>query len=150
MDKLSAQLRVDAKRIEASVSSDLEKRIQASLTGVTPWADPAVRQSPRQSAHRNVKPAALWWASSLTGIAAAIVLVVWVNWMQQPALAPVTTPVAANYSSSPDPSNSSPMAPPIDLHAETAALTGPLKQEYSAVQTDLKRAEKQVRKQIGL
>ena len=60
MDKLAKQLREDAERIDATISEELDNRIQASLQGVQPE-----RTGGRATAAR---PRWFWWASSLTGV----------------------------------------------------------------------------------
>ncbi len=131
MDKLSKQLRQDAEKIEVRVSDELDRRIAASLRSVTPEAEiVAVPKSQR--------PALFWWASSLTGIAAAAAVIVIVNTQQavKPAAPTPTSIVAA--------------VPVIDWETETAALAGPLQQELDALQSDIKKAERKVRDDIGL
>ncbi len=131
MDKLANRLRQDAEKIEVSVSRELDDRIAASLQGVTPEGRAATRREP-------AKPLGFWWASSLTGIAAAAAVIVIINLQQgrEPSQATPTDVVAA--------------VPIIDLQAETAALTGPLQQELENLQADIKKAEEKVRKDIGL
>jgi len=130
MDKLAKQLRADAERIEVTVSDELDRRINASLQAVTP-----VEQSPGPVAS---KPPIFWWASTLTGIAAAIAVLVIVNW-QVP-----DEPVSAT------PSNIVAAVPSIHLKAESAMLTGPLQDELDKLQSDLKKAEEKVKRDIGL
>ncbi len=62
MDKLAKQLREDAAKIKVEVSAELDDRIRASLQGVTPEQPPDSLPPTR--------PRSMWWASSLTGIAA--------------------------------------------------------------------------------
>ena len=83
MDKLAEQLKSDAKAIEVEVSDELNRRIRASLRGTEPERDERVR--PQQ------RPAAFWWASSLTGIAAALVVIAVINSHSQVAERPQTT-----------------------------------------------------------
>ena len=135
MDKLADRLRKDADNIEVAVSDELDHRIAASLRSVTPY-----RES--DSIVTSRRPASFWWASSVTGIATAVAVLIFVNsgTSQVPATAtPTTTPpgiVAA--------------VPAIDWKAETAMLTGPLQQELDALQSDFKKAERKVKDDIGL
>jgi len=135
MDKLADRLRKDADNIEVAVSDELDHRIAASLRSVTPY-----RES--DSIVTSRRPASFWWASSVTGIATAVAVIIFVNsgTSQVPATAtPTTTPpgiVAA--------------VPAIDWKAETAMLTGPLQQELDALQSDFKKAERKVKDDIGL
>ena len=131
MDKLAEQLRADAARIESSISPELDARIRASLQGITP--EPAAQRLPK----RESKSFSSWWLSSLTGVAAVLVLIIMVN-LQAPDPAPV-------------PSNSTPqplILPAIEWHARTAVLTSPLEQEIDNLQSDLKKAEEAVKQDI--
>ncbi len=132
MDKLARRLGEDADRIEVTVSEELDNRIAASLRGITP--EDAGR-APRERA----KPAGFWWASSLTGIAAATAVIVIMN-MQQAEEPPVATPVDIVATT----------VPAFDWKAESASLTSPLQQELENLQADIRKAEKKVRKDIGL
>jgi len=129
MDKLANRLREDADKIEVTVSEELDRRITASLQGVTPEG---------VAARERARPVGFWWASSLTGIAAAAAVIALMN-MQQAGDPPTATPtdiVAA--------------VPVIDWQAEAAALTGPLQEELENLQADIKKAEEKVKKDIGL
>ncbi|NCF16137.1 MAG: hypothetical protein GWP62_12555 [Gammaproteobacteria bacterium] len=128
MDKLAKQLRADAERIEVTVSDELDRRINASLRAVEP-----VEQVPRTA-----KPPFFWLASTLTGVAAAVAVIAIVNW-QSPDEQTSATPV--NFVAA---------VPTIDLKAESAMLTGPLQDELDKLQSDLKKAEEKVKRDIGL
>ena len=129
MDKLAKQLRTDAERIEVTVSDELDRRINASLRAVTP-----VEQTPDTVAS---KPPLFWWASTITGIAAAVAVIAIVNW-QVP-----DKPVSAT------PANIVAAVPSIDLKAESAMLTRPLQEELDKLQSDLKKVEEKVKRDIG-
>ena len=60
-----------------------------------------------------------------------------VNWQADEQ--PVSTPVPLAE-----------LQPPIELNMEAAKLTAPLQQELDALQSDLKKAEEKVRRDIGL
>jgi hypothetical protein len=134
MDKLAKQLKDDAARIDVHVSDDFDRRMTASLQSVSPEMPAAQRLVQR--------PATFWWASSLTGIATALVLIAVFNSpspvedspIVPPALSPVTVATI----------------PTIDWKAESAMLTRPLQKELSNLQADLKKAEEKVKKEIGL
>ena len=130
MDKLEQRLREDAQHIEVKVSDELDDRIAASLRAVTPQAPPSRRL-------RSGRPALFWWASSLTGAAAALAVIAIVN-LQSPS-APIEAPPPAMAA-----------VPVVDWQAETAALTSPLHEELENLQSDLKKAEKKLREDIGL
>ncbi len=129
MDKLSRRLREDAANINIEVSAELDERIRASLEGVTPERARDDAVSPR--------PRSMWWASSLTGVAAAIVVIVLVN-LNQPEPPPTTTTAQIIPTFTPT------------LIARHAVMTAPLQKELEALEADLKKAEEAVRKDIGL
>lgn len=131
MDKLAEQLRADAARIESSISPELDARIRASLQGITP--EPAAQRASK----RESKSFSSWWMSSLTGVAAALVLIIFVN-----LRAPDPAPVVSN--STPQPL----ILPTVEWHARTAVLTSPLEQEIDNLQSDLKKAEEAVKQDI--
>jgi len=79
-----------------------------------------------------------WWASSLTGIVAAAVVIVIVNTLEP------------EQTAAPTPANVVAAVPVIDWKTETATLTGPLQEELNALQSDIKKAERKVREDIGL
>ena len=128
MDKLAKQLRTDAERIEVTVSDELDRRINASLRAVEP-----VVEAPRAT-----RPPLFWLASTLTGVAAAAAVIAIVNWKSP------DEPVSAT------PVNFAAAVPVIDLKAESAMLTGPLQDELDKLQSDLKKAEEKVKRDIGL
>lgn len=132
MDKLTRQLRDDAARIDASISPELDARINASLHAVTP----VKKASPRPRSW------SFWLASSLTGAAAAIAVIAIVN-MRQPEVAEPAAVAAVEQ-------DTSYTVPVFDLKAETAVLTNPLSEELQALQSDLKKAEQKVREDVGL
>lgn len=131
MDKLANRLREDAANIEVRVSDELDRRITASLERVAAESRDA---SPRQKG----RPPLFWWASSLTGLAAAIAVIAILNIEEPPG------PVSAT------PDNFVADLPAIDLRAETAMLAGPLQKELDALESDLRKAEERIRSDIGL
>lgn len=129
MDKLSKRLREDAANINVEVSVELDERIRASLEGITP-------ERPRDDVTAP-RPRSMWWASSLTGIAAATVVIVLVNLNEpEPPRAPTSAEVI-------------PIATPL-LITRPAVMTEPLQKELEDLEADLKKAEEAVRKDIGL
>jgi hypothetical protein len=127
MDKLAKQLREDAERIDATISAELDDRIWASLQGITPESANEQRQPSKSSS--------FWWASSLTGLAAAIAVIAIVNMRGPDPVAPQTaqTPL---------------ILPKIEWNARSAVLTSPLEQEIEDLQSDLKKAEQAVKEDI--
>ena len=131
MDELARQLKQDAGNIDVVVSPELDQRIRASLESVTP-------ETARRRRKERARPAGFWWASSLTGIAAAAAVIVIVNTQQQE---PAATASPAIISAA---------VPSIDWKTETATLTGQLEQELDALQSDIRKAEEKVKREIGL
>jgi hypothetical protein len=130
MDKLAKQLREDADRIDVSISSEMENRIRASLAGVRP-------ETPRNRAAAPRQPW-FWWASSLTGLAAAAAIVLIVN-LRGPLEAP---PPVAQATSTFD-------VPAVEWRLRPAVLTSPLEEEYVDLQADLRKAEQLLRQDIA-
>lgn len=127
MDKLAGKLRSDAEQIEVSISPQLDDRIRASLEGVT--QDNSAAKTRRQ-------PAAFWWASSLTGVAATVAIVAIVN---------LTGPEPEVGITQPPPSLA---ATQFDWKLKPAVLTRTLEQELEDIQADFKKAEQAVRSDI--
>jgi len=133
MDNLASKLREDADRIDAEVSAELDHRIRASLQGVTPVTG---RRRPQRSQ-------TLWWASSLTGVAAALAVIAVINLTGKRPEAPAAHPIADN-------AVQQMVIPQLDLKAEAATLTGPLAEELENLQADLRKAEEVVRRDVRI
>jgi hypothetical protein len=135
MDKLAGQLKSDAGQIEVHISNELERRIDASLQGVSPER--------RATSAPERRRAGFWWASSLTGAIVALLVLGLVNFYSRPAVvqdsATATTPVAELMDT-----------PIIEWKTRSAMLTSPLRQELEDLQSDVERAEKIVRASLGL
>lgn len=134
MDKLAERLRKDAADIHVEVSPELDNRLRASLAGITP-------EAPRESRPRH--SAFFWWASSLTGIAAAVVLILLVN-TSEPVDA-VSVPVATTQADI-----DLPELPALPLKAEQAMSISPLEQELDDFQSDLEKARQAVSEDMRL
>ena len=135
MDKLHQALKDDAAKIRAEVSPELDQRIQASLQGI----------SPERPARPPRRPLSLWWASSLTGVAAAAGLVVLVNSDIFSPGPSVPDNAVANVNGT---LSTSPVVP--ELTARAAVLAGPLEQELENLEADLRKAGRAVRADIGI
>lgn len=137
MDKLAEQLKRDAEMIDAGISDELDRRINASLHSVSP--EQAVGAAAPQ------RSTGFWWASSLTGIAAALVLIVVLNTRsgqdELPAADPGTSPVAMTTTN---------VTPIVEWNARSAMLTSPLQEELDDLQSDLDKVRKKAREDIGL
>ncbi len=126
MDKLAQRLREDADQIEIQVSPELENRIHASLHALR-----NDRELPRSSS----QSASFWWASGLTGVAATLAIVAFVNLSGPEPQVGITEP----------PQQQAFSVPQFDWQLETAMLTETLEQELVDIQSDLKKAEQTVR-----
>jgi hypothetical protein len=129
MDKLAKRLREDADLIDVSISPEMETRIRASIAGVRP-------ETPRVRAE-SVRPPWFWWASSLTGFAAAAAVVLIVN-LRGPGEIP---PRVVQAPSTID-------VPVVEWRLRPAVLTSPLEEEYADLQADLRKAEQLLRQDI--
>lgn len=139
MDNFEKRLKRDADAIEAEVSPELRARIDASLHGIEP-----VHQVRREPA-----PVNLWWASTVTGLAAAVLVIVLINWNQPGAnVTPdetlADTRTDAELPTEPEvPTGDSPM-----LDIRTADFASPLEVELENLQSDIEKARESVRKDL--
>ena len=134
MDKLTNRLKADAAAIEVQVSDEFDRRLGASLQGIEP-----MKPRPPEATGR---PAIFWWASSLSGVAAALVIIAIVNSLSQPEEAPLSVAEMSPVNV--------PATPVIDWKTESAMLTQPLQRELEDLRSDLKKAEEKVKQDIGL
>ena len=128
MDELARRLREDAAKIDAEIPADLDRRIAAA-------GDPPERRAERGRGLSLL----LWWASSLTGIAAAAAIVLVLN-LNSGEYEPVDAPVA----------DTPPLLPELDLDVRPATLTAPLHRELDNLRSDLEKAERAVREELPL
>lgn len=138
MDEFEKRLKRDADAIEADVSDELRKRIDASLAGVEPLR-PA---NSAQSKSRSV--GGLWWASSITGLAAAIIVIAMINWNRPVSDVPPMEPVAT--STVPRHIETLLSAPQLDLR--NADFTSPLEDELVKLRADLEKARNTVARDL--
>jgi hypothetical protein len=134
MDKLAERLKADAAVIDVHISDDLDRRITASLQSVEP-------ERPSQASPRP-RPALFWWASSLSGVAAALAVIAIINSQSQTDEAPVPTAATSPVNEI--------LTPVIDWKTESAMLTQPLQRELEDLRADIKKAEEKVKQDIGL
>lgn len=132
MDNFSNRLREDAAKIDADISPELDARIRASLSNISP-------ERARQPA-RPVRSHTFWLASTITGVAATLALIAIIN-MDDGDIAPEVTANNAVQQIA---------LPELDLNAEAAMLTGPLTDELEKLQQDLKKAEEAVRNDVRI
>ena len=133
MDKLAKKLREDAERIDATISPQLDDRIDASLRAV----------SPESAKNQPSRSWSFWLASSLTGAAVALTAIVILS-VRSPE--PLEPPHVVQTQQLEVPFE----IPAFKLKAETAVLTAPLQQELDALQSDLRKVEQKVREDMGL
>lgn len=136
MDEFEKRLKQDAAAVEVSVSPQLRERIDASLRGTERASTKVLEKRPVSR---------LWWASSLTGLAATIAIIVLVN-LSGPASAPVETPVAT-LPTVPDSGLDFPPIP-ADLDLQAADFASPLEEELLKLQADIEKARASVREDI--
>lgn len=134
MDEFEKRLKRDAAALDAEVSAELKARIDASLRGVEPIrpATPASSSS-----------VGLWWASSLTGLAAAVAVIVLLNWNRQEPLPP-----PADMSVHTVPADTeTPLTKPF-LDVRTADFASPLEEELLKFKADIEKARESVRQDL--
>ena len=136
MDEFENRLKRDAEDIRAGVSPQLTSRIDASLRSTE-----QIQPVPESSA----SSINLWWASSVTGLAAAIIVIVLINWNRPSAeLVPVepvadrTVPAAVDELQG--------FNPPRLI--KTADFASPLEEELVRLQADIERARVTVKEDI--
>jgi hypothetical protein len=131
---LERRLRDNAMKIDASVSPQLRQRITASIHSA---------KQVRSVATPRDRTRSYWWASSLTGVTAALLIILLVGRDRdasdmQPENVTVTTtaPVATE------------VFRPFPLDARTADLTEPLEEELEHLQSDLEKARESVKRDL--
>lgn len=135
MDEFEGRLKRDAHNIQAEPGAELRARIDASLR-----ATETIRPAPEaRDSGMN-----LWWASSITGLAAAVVVIVLINWNS-----PVTevVPVEA-VASETVPDYIDELQGLYSPRIKTADFTSPLEDEFLRLRADLERARENVKEDI--
>ena len=127
MENFEDRLKRDAAGIRAEVSPELDDRIRASLESTVPA---------RSNAGQRARPAWFWLASSLTGVAAALVLITVVNVGEEPE-APLPVVEIADVSAV--------SMPVLDVRP---AMLGSLETAFENLKGDLRKAEAVVRDDI--
>lgn len=138
MDEFEKRLKRDAQGIDADLSPQLASRIEASLRSVERIE--SLRE--KGSATSN-----LWWASSLTGLAAAAAVIALLNWNRpdpEPVLPEQTAfavvPDAREYLQQ--------IQGRLPLRAETADFKHGLEDELVKLQADFEKARENVNRDI--
>ncbi len=136
MDEFEKRLKRDADALQVEVTPALQSRIDASLRGVEPIRPVEARE------HASSR---LWWASSLTGLAAVIALVVIGN-LNQPESGVDPDSVLVVRTEPPMLVEFPLISPELDLRS--ADFTTPLEEELLKLQADLEKARETVRKDV--
>lgn len=131
---LKQRLREDASQIDATVSPQLRQRIAASIHSA---------KQVRSVAAPGHRSRSYWWASSLTGITAALLIILLVGKDRdapnaRPEIGTVTT-VTPEVTD---------VFRPFPLDARTAVLTEPLEEELQHLQSDLEKARDNVKRDL--
>jgi hypothetical protein len=134
MDKTEQRLKRDAKRLGARVSPQLRARIDASLQGVAPKGE---RPNARDFDF------SLWLAASLTGMAAAVLVVVSMYRDVDRLPTPADDAVARSV-----PEYVREIERELPLQVETADLTAPLEEELEDLKSDMKKARESVERDL--
>ena len=137
---IEQRLRADALDIHADASPELRARIDASIRAVARIRSvPAARDSdkPGQSS---------WWASGLTGLAAALLIILLINTNREGgnSLEPETEDRIAT-TVTPETGERFGTLP---LKVRTADLTGPLEEELIHLQEDLEKVRESVERDL--
>ena len=136
MDEFEKRLKRDAEAVQAEISPELRMRIDAALRGVDPIKP--VSESPRA-------PARLWWASSLTGLAAVVALVL-IGVMNKPEPVAVQEVDVVARTEPLTPVDVPLLAPDLDIRS--AEFTSPLEEELMRLRSDLAKARDNVREDV--
>jgi len=141
MDELKKRLIEDAGEIEAVVSPELQRRIDASLN--------AARETRSVAGGRPEKRNSLWLISSLTGLAAAALVILVIGWNRQPELA-AQEQVAGQQVQAADESllEGWDIMDGLSLNIESADLTRSLEDELVNLQSDLEKARQSVEQDV--
>ena len=89
----------------------------------------------------------LWWVSSLTGLAAAIAIIVLLNLNQTESVSVPAEDSIANLPTVPDTPDESPLISPM-LDIQAANFASPLEEELLKLQSDLEKARNSVREDV--
>lgn len=135
MDRLESRLKDDARLIRADVSPALQERIRVSLE--------ATRPENRASPEKRIPGTTLWWVSSLTGLAAAALIIVIINWNTEPG-------PGGDVSGNLRPELIRPPVIDFPLNAATADWAAPLEEELRNLQSDLEKARENVERDLRM
>ena len=136
MDEFAKRLKRDAGNIDAGITPELDERIRASLQATGRHLPAADR---RAGGFRG-----LWFASSLTGLAAAAAVVAFLNW-NEAAVEPVpdmasTVPDYQEYMEQ--------LQQSLPLRTETVEFADGLEEELIRLRADIEKARENVSQDI--
>jgi len=135
MDEFERRLKQDAEDISGGISPELRTRIDASLRAMEQIRPVPESRAPGMN---------LWWASSLTGLATAVIVIALINW-NQPATVPLPAAEAANETVPDYVDEIQSFYPP---RLKTAEFTNPLEEELVRLQADIEKARESVKEDI--
>jgi hypothetical protein len=144
MDELKNRMKQDADAIRAETTPELRARIDASLYSARKTIPPSPSPiTPNRSS-------SLWWASSITGLTAAILIVLLTNWNNP--VEPEVPDISAGTQMPLDNPVSLPEGWQIGeeflLNVESADLTRSLEEELINLQSDLEKAKENVERDV--
>ena len=136
MDEFAKRLKEDAAKIDAEVSAELQARIEASIHAT----DRKIIR-PAVPARR----ASFWWASSLTGLAAAAIVFALLDRLDMnEAVDPKEAPVMATVPKYVRQLNSD-----FSLRVENAYFAEPLEDELQKLKADIEKARNNLRRELS-
>jgi len=137
MDKFEDRLKHDAEQIDTGDTTALRARIDASIRATN-----RIRPVPEA----RDSGISLWWASSITGLATALIVIVLIN-LNQPEVPDIPAEPVASETVPDYIEEIQGLASP---EIRTADFTSPLEDELVKLQADIERAEKTVKEKIAL
>jgi len=135
MDEFAKRLKEDAAGIQVDISPELEARIAASIHATereTGSVDVPIR-------HRSY-----WWASSLTGLAAAALIIALLNWNAVDEPKETTEEQVASVV----PEYVRQLNSDFSLKVENADFAEPLEDELEKLKADIEKARNNVRRDL--
>jgi hypothetical protein len=141
MDELKTRLIEDAGEIDAVVSPELQRRIDASLH--------AARETRSVAGRRPAKRNSLWLISSITGLTAVALVILVIDWNRQLEEAPQEQVADQQLEVTDDALlDGWNITGGLSLNIESADLTRSLEDELVNLQSDLEKARENVEQDI--
>ena len=139
MDKFEKRLKKDAAVIQADVSPELRDRIRASVHS----AGQVGPESGQRTTTSN-----LWWASSLTGLAAAAMVIVLFNWTRPDASTTDRVPEATTATVPDFREYMDELDTALPLRTDTVEFANGLEDELARLQADIEKAKERVSRDV--